>query len=120
MITGAKKMNNKSTKLSSSKGATTTFTYFIPAPPSRKTGYREREFDKIMAGILESGFELLSLQTQSVGNTGLFIIAVLKSNSKKTSSLDVGQDIHERFKLAHSYSSPDLILDENESENKDA
>ena len=32
-----------------------TFTYFIPTPPKRKSGFREREFDKIMHGILSEG-----------------------------------------------------------------
>lgn len=94
-----------------------TFTYYLPAPPARKTGYREREFDKIMQGILTSGFELHDLQIQSVGtgdHAGLFIVALLKTNSKKIYSLDETLDIQERFKLAHSHSSPDIILDDDE------
>lgn len=89
----------------------TTFTYFIPAPPHRKSGYREIEFDKIMQGILESGFEIETFETQSTEN-GLFIIAVLKTNQKKVFALDAKQDMHEKYKLAHTHSSPDIILDE--------
>jgi len=90
-----------------------TFTYFIPAPPSRKSGYREREFDKIMRGIFESGLELVSLQTQSVP-TGIFVIAVLKTTNKKIFKLDEKFDIQENFRLAHSPGSPDIILDDDE------
>ena len=90
-----------------------TFTYYIPAPPHRKSGYREIEFDKIMQGILGSGFELETLQTQST-EQGLFVLAVLKTNNKKVFDMDASQDIHDRFKLSHSHSSPDIILDEEE------
>jgi hypothetical protein len=91
-----------------------TFTYFIPAPPARKSGYREREFDKIMRGIFDSGFELHDLQTQAVP-TGLFIIATLKTSSKKTLALDETFDIQEQFRLSHSHSSPDIVLDEDDA-----
>ena len=93
-----------------------TFTYYIPAPPHRKSGYREREFDKIMQGILQTGFEIESLQTQSAGGEsgGLFVVAILKTNSKKVFDRDVNQDLQEEFKLSHTHSSPDIILDEEE------
>ncbi len=94
----------------------TTFTYYIPAPPHRKTGYREVEFDKIMQGILQTGFEIESLSTQATGGEygGLFIVALLKTNSKKVFETDLKQDLHDRFKLSHTHSSPDFILDEEE------
>lgn len=94
----------------------TTFTYFIPAPPHRKSGYREIEFDKIMQGILSTGFEIDELRTQATGgeNGGLFIIALLKTNSKKVFEMDLKQDLHDKFKLSHTHSSPDIILDEEE------
>lgn len=89
----------------------TTFTYFIPAPPQRKTGYREIEFDKIMRGILETGFELESLHTENVDN-GIFLIGVLKTQNKKIFDTDLHLNIHENFKLSHGHSSPEIILDE--------
>lgn len=91
-----------------------TFTYFIPAPPSRKNGYREVEFDKIMQGILQSGFELVSLQTQGLEN-GMFVIALLKVPSKKVAKLDENLDLHEKFKLMDQHSSPDIILEDDDT-----
>ena len=101
---------------SGKKSFRTTFTYYIPAPPHRKTGYREVEFDKIMQGILQTGFEIESLQTHATGGEygGLFIVALLKTNSKKVFEMDLKQDLHDRFKLSHTHSSPDFILDEEE------
>lgn len=95
-----------------------TFTYYIPAPPHRKNGYREREFDKIMAGISHAGFEIIDLKVQSVSthdHGGLFVVATIRPLNKKAQALDKGQDMHENFKLSHSHSTPDIILeDENE------
>lgn len=108
-------MSSRSPKSGKKTGLKSTFTYYIPAPPARKSGYREREFDKIMRGILNSGHEIVDLHTHSVGgpdNSGLYIVAVLKAASAKIAKLDESQDIQENFKLAHSHSSPDIILDE--------
>lgn len=106
-------MSNRSGR-STKKMYRKTFTYFIPAPPHRKSGYREREFDKIMQGILETGFEIESLQVQNTGSEGIFVLALLKTNSKKIFESDKLQDIQEKFKLSHTHSSPDIILDEDE------
>jgi hypothetical protein len=92
-----------------------TFTYFIPAPPHRKNGYREREFDKIVAGFSGSGFEILDIQSASVGTSdaaGVFIIVVVRPLNKKVQLLDTAQDLHEKYKLTHSHSSPDIVLEE--------
>jgi hypothetical protein len=91
-----------------------TFTYFIPAPPHRKNGYREKEFDKIMSGILQSGFELQELKTVGMEN-GMFIIAILIVPNKKVAKLDEQLDLHEKFKLRDSHSSPDIILDDEDA-----
>lgn len=112
---GAKKMSNRRVSSGKKKNLVKTFTFYIPAPPHRKTGYREREFDKIMQGILTSGFELLNLQAQPVGgadNSGLFIVTTIKAKDAKAWALDAELDIQEKFKLAHSHSSPDFVLDE--------
>jgi hypothetical protein len=101
----------KRLKKSEKKIYHSTFTYFIPSPPLRKSGYREVEFDKIMSGLLSGGFELVSLQTVSSTN-GIFMVAVLKTNEKKVFQTDLKQDIHEKFKLSHSHSSPDILLEE--------
>ncbi len=88
-----------------------TFTFFVPAPPLRKSGYREVEFDKIMRGIMESGFELEELKTVTSAN-GIFLIGLLRTTSKKVFESDAQLNIHERFKLSHVHSSPDIVLDE--------
>ncbi|HLW55864.1 MAG TPA: hypothetical protein VKY27_00675 [Bacteriovoracaceae bacterium] len=94
----------------------TSFTYFIPSPPHRKSGYREREFDKIMQGILNSGFEIEELRTESVQTpqSGMFILTILKAKSKKVFTLDENIDIHESFKLSEEPLDNDIIYEEDE------
>lgn len=110
-------MKKTSTRVKSSataKKAYKTFTWFIPAPPARKNGYREKEFDKIMQGILQSGFELEDLQTQAM-ETGMFVVALLSASSKKIALLDEHLDMHEKFKLRDSHTSPDIELDDEDA-----
>ncbi len=92
-----------------------TFTYFIPAPPHRKNGYREIEFDKIMAGILQSGFELIELKTEGV-EAGVFVIALISPTNKKAAALDLNLDIQTHFKLQETHSSPDIVLEEDDQD----
>lgn len=105
MVTAKKKI--------SKKAYLKTFTYFIPAPPQRKSGYREVEFDKIMNGILDAGFELEKFNTESVP-TGVYVIAILKTHNKKVFEMDLHLDMQERFRLSDSHSSPDIILEDDD------
>lgn len=48
------------------KGKIHSFTYFIPAPPKRQSGYREKQFDKVFFEFINRGFEILSVHTQAL------------------------------------------------------
>jgi hypothetical protein len=106
-------MSTRSKRSNKIKHHIKTFTYFIPAPPHRKNGYREKEFDKIMAGILQSGLELMEFKVQGV-ESGMFVIALLKAPNSRIAKLDEDLDIQDKFKLTDSHSSPDIILEEDE------
>lgn len=94
---------SKKTKIISTRvrSGLKTFTYYIPAPPKRNHGYREKEFDKIVHGLLSSGdYELVQMQTQSMNTSdhaGLFVVMVLKPLTKKARELNL--DEHEAFSL---------------------
>jgi hypothetical protein len=64
-----------------------------------------------MRGVMDSGFELEELKTVPSTN-GIFLIGVLRTTNKKVFESDAKLDIHERFKLSHMHSSPDIVLDE--------
>ncbi len=89
---------------------TKTFTYYIPEPTQRKSGYREREFDKIMQGILTSGFEIISFHAAPVSN-GVFLVALIKARTQKIFNTDLNLDLQEKFQLSQTHSSPDITLD---------
>ncbi len=96
-----KKSKKKTTNTRKPSSGLKTFTYYIPAPPRRNHGYREKEFDKIVHGLLSSGdYELVQMQSQSVNTTdhaGVFIVLLLKPLTKKAFELNL--DEHEHFSL---------------------
>ena len=62
-----------------------TFTYYIPAPPPRNTGYREKQFDRIMTEITSKGFEIVDFKTQALSRekwSGIWVIFLLRPNNK--------------------------------------
>lgn len=76
------------------------FTYFIPAPPSRKTGYRERQFDSIINKILENGFEITEIRTEVLSNastSGMWVLCKLRplNSFAQQLSFDEIQEQHE-------------------------
>lgn len=73
---------------------TRTFTYFVPAPPNRKTGYQEKEFDQICSYLISKDFDLLDIKMESFANetaAGVWILCILgaKSNEAAKMSLEV-------------------------------
>lgn len=71
-----------------------TFTYFIPAPPSRKSGYREKNFDSIVKQLTEIGFKLLDIKTQSIGteeNKGMWVVLTIQPYTKEAFSMEPNQ-----------------------------
>ena len=75
------------------------FTYYIPAPPPRKTGYREKEFDKIFYSFINAGYDIISIHTEShIGpqSSGLWVMVLVRATSEKTDRLDLANDISER------------------------
>jgi hypothetical protein len=87
-----------------------TFTYFIPTPPNRKNGYREKEFDKILYELLQKDFELLEFKTESASN-GMWIICLIGAKSKEAAILNL--DVHQDIGLEDRNNSDDIIFEDN-------
>ena len=67
----------------------------FPAPPQRKTGYREKQFDKLAAYVLGLGFEIINIQTQShngVNQSGFWVMFTLKPLTKEAREFDLDED----------------------------
>ena len=71
---------------------TRTFTYYIPAPPARKTGYQEKEFDKLTKYLQDLGFELLDFKMQSHSDenrAGLWVLCLLGAKNEELYSMPI-------------------------------
>jgi len=69
-----------------------TFTYYIPSPPHRKTGYREKQFDKVFFEFINRGYKILNTQTQaSTGqdSSGMWVIFTVQAQTEEANSLDL-------------------------------
>ena len=69
-----------------------TFTYYIPAPPHRKSGYREKQFDKVFYDFINRGYKIIDMKTQSNSGqetSGMWIIFTVQATNKEADSLDL-------------------------------
>lgn len=63
-----------------------TFTYYIPAPPSRHSSYREKEFDQLVLEIGHQGFKIEDIKTvahQTHNHSGCWIICLISSGNQR-------------------------------------
>lgn len=67
-----------------------TFTFFIPAPPPRQSGYREKQFDKLFYEFINRGYEILHFSTQACtgeNNSGMWLVFVLRATNADAEKL---------------------------------
>lgn len=79
-----------------------TFTYFIPAPPERPSGYREKNFDKIFSNFINQGFEVISIHTtpcNSQNQSGMWITCLLRAMTDHANALTAQASIEKELKL---------------------
>ncbi|RLA64151.1 MAG: hypothetical protein DRQ88_11440 [Epsilonproteobacteria bacterium] len=68
------------------------FTYYIPSPPARESGYREKGFDKVFYSFINQGYEILSIDTQAnkgPNHSGMWVICTVRSTNKKAANLNL-------------------------------
>lgn len=76
---------------SSKRSKIQTFTYYIPAPPQRKTGYREKEFDSLFYEFINRGFEILEFKAiphTGANHSGMWVIFAVRALTKEAEELD--------------------------------
>jgi hypothetical protein len=72
------------------------FTFYIPSPPMRKVGYREKEFDKIFYSFINQGFHILDFKTQTNSNesqSGMWLVFIVYSLNSKSSKLRLDEEL---------------------------
>jgi hypothetical protein len=67
------------------------FTFFIPAPPPRSTGYREKHFDKLFFEFINRGYKIINFTTQAVTtgekHSGMWIICIVQAQNAEAENL---------------------------------
>tara|TARA_Y100000780_G_scaffold232596_1_gene268888 strand:- start:18433 stop:18771 length:339 start_codon:yes stop_codon:yes gene_type:complete len=72
-----------------------TFSYYLPAPPKRKSGYQEKEFDRIIEHLREKEFEIIDMKIQShtiENHGGVWIFCLLRPLSSNASKMEINID----------------------------
>lgn len=57
-------------------------TYYIPGPASRKTGFREKQFDMVFSEFINKGYKILDIKTeshQSEHQSGMWVLILTKA-----------------------------------------
>ena len=73
-----------------------TFTYFIPSPPKRNAGYREKQFDREFFDFINKGYEIVSINTQQCSDQrqpGMWFICTVRSTSQLTQELSFEDEL---------------------------
>ena len=74
------------------------FSYYLPAPPKRKSGYQEKEFDRIIDHLRDKDFELIDTKIHSHngdGHGGIWVFCRLRPLSLKASQEEISIDYQE-------------------------
>lgn len=95
------------------------FTYFLPAPPERNSGYQEKEFDQIFSYLSKQGYDVIEFRTQSLAYgeqnhcAGIWIICILGITKKELMDKEINVDYMDISKSAMSdiKMDPDIIHD---------
>lgn len=77
------------------------FTFFIPSPPPRSSGYREKQFDKLFYEFINRGYSILKFETQaSTGEkqSGMWLIFIVQANNVKAEALNLDEIFHDSIK----------------------
>lgn len=72
-----------------------TFTYYLPSPPDRKTGYQEKEFDHITSFLIEKDFDIINLKMQACANeksSGVWILCILGAKTQDAAKFELDVD----------------------------
>lgn len=77
------------------------FTYFIPSPPSRSSGYREKQFDKLFYEFINRGYKILNMTTQASSgekHSGMWVIFVVQATNEKAQALNLNDELFGEIK----------------------
>jgi hypothetical protein len=91
-----------------------TFTYYVPAPPNRKTGYQEKEFDQISDHLVEKNFDIMDIKMEafaSATTAGMWIICILGAKTKDAASMSLEIEYSDIAALKEQYIHTDPLIE---------
>ena len=77
------------------------FTFYIPSPPPRSSGYREKQFDKIFYEFINRGYDILNFQTQTSSGdkqSGMWLVFIVQAKNAKSQELNFDDIINDSLK----------------------
>ena len=77
------------------------FTFFIPSPPPRSTGYREKQFDKVFYEFINKGYRILNFTTQAASGekqSGMWILLIVQATNAEAEALRLEDVFHDSLK----------------------
>lgn len=77
------------------------FTFFIPAPPSRSTGYREKQFDKLFYEFINRGYKIIHFSSQACSgenHSGMWLVFIVQALNAEAEKLNLHEEISESMK----------------------
>ena len=79
-----------------------TFTFFIPSPPARSTGYREKHFDKLFYEFINRGYKIINFTTQAASagekHSGMWIICLVQATNAEAEALNLDDIFMDQIK----------------------
>jgi len=76
------------------------FTFYIPSPPERRHGYREKQFDKVFYHFINLGYEIISTQTQAnphPGHSGMWFVCIVRAKNDEAEKLNLDNILMDEF-----------------------
>ncbi len=89
------------------------FTFYIPSPPERKLGYREKQFDKVFYHFINRGYKIISthfVPNNNPTHSGMWIICIVQATNAEASVLDLDAYFHDQLDFGTS-SNSELLED---------
>ena len=93
---------------------TRSFTYYIPSPPDRKTGYQEKEFDHVFNQLMEQGFDRLEYKMQAAASdksSGMWIMCILGAKTQTAAELPLEIEYSQIFQNPNQHIKLDPIIE---------
>lgn len=75
------------------------FTYYIPSPPARDSGYREKQFDKIFYEFINLGYEILDFKIASNNgqkSSGIWMVFILRALNQEADAINLNEVVNNK------------------------